>query len=59
MKLSQDIESNRKKIASQENEIKTHFDDSEYIVNGVTINITDYTDFSGNIATGIIINIYI
>lgn len=59
MKLSQDIGSNRKKIASQENEIKTHLDESEYIVNGVTVNTTDYTDLSGNIAIGIIINIYI
>lgn len=59
MKLSQDIESNRDKIVAQENEMKAHLDDSDYIVNWVTINTTDYTDLSSSIDTGIIINIYI
>ena len=59
IKLSLDIESNRRKIVAQENEIKMHLDDSEYIINGVSINKYDYTDLVGNISTGIVIDIYI
>lgn len=57
--LSQDIESNKSKINAQESEIRQYLDDSEYITNGVEIKLTDYVDLKGNIATGIIINIYI
>lgn len=59
IKLSLDIESNRRKIVAKENEIKMHLDDSEYIINGVSINKYDYTDLVGNISTGIVIDIYI
>lgn len=57
--LSQDIQINKSKIDAQESEIRQCLDDSEYITNGIEINLTDYVDLRGNIATGIIINIYI
>ena len=57
--LSQDIQTNKSKIDAQESEIRQCLDDSEYITNGIEINLTDYVDLRGNIATGIIINIYI
>lgn len=59
MTLSEDITSNRKKIISYESDIKSHLQDTDYVINGVTINTLDYLDLKGNIATGIIINIYI
>ena len=57
--LSQEIQTNKSKIDAQESEIRQCLDDSEYITNGIEINLTDYVDLRGNIATGIIINIYI
>lgn len=57
--LSQEIQSNKAKIKMQENELQKHLDDSDYIINGVSINKYDYVDLKGNISTGIIIDIYI
>ena len=57
--LSQEIQSNKAKIKMQENELQKHLDDSDYIINGVSINKYDYVDLKGNISTGIVIDIYI
>lgn len=59
MILSQDITSNKKKIEAQESKFIYYLDESEYITNGLEINLTDYTDLNGNISTGLIISIYI
>ena len=59
MILSQDITSNKKKVEAQESEFIHYLDESEYITNGLEINLTDYTDLNGNISTGLIISIYI
>ncbi|MEN8076970.1 hypothetical protein ABFP60_08395 [Clostridioides difficile] len=57
--LSQEIQSNKAKIKMQENELQKHLDDSDYIINGVSINKYNYVDLKGNISTGIVIDIYI
>lgn len=59
MILSQDITSNKKKVEAQESEFIYYLEESEYITNGLEINLTDYTDLNGNISTGLIISIYI
>lgn len=59
LSLSQDIESDKAKIVAQDNKLQRHLDDSDYVINGITINTLNYVDLRGNINTGIIIDIYI
>lgn len=59
IELSQEIQNNKAKIKMQENELQKHLDDSDYIINGVSINKYNYVDLKGNISTGIVIDIYI
>lgn len=57
--LSQEIERNKAKIRMQESELQMYLDDSDYIINGVSISQYDYTDLTENISTGMGIDIYI
>ena len=42
IELSQEIQNNKAKIKMQENELQKHLDDSDYIINGVSINKYNY-----------------
>ena len=57
--LSQQIESNKTKIKVQESEFQKNLEDSDYIINNVSISNYNYSNKNGNISTGIIIDIYI
>ena len=57
--LSQQIESNKAKIKVQESELQKNLEDSDYIINNVSISNYNYSNKNGNISTGIIIDIYI
>lgn len=57
--LSQQIESNKTKIKVQESELQKNLEDSDYIINNISISNYNYSNKNGNIITGIIIDIYI
>lgn len=57
--LSQQIESNKAKIKVQESELQKNLEDSDYIINNVSISNYNYSNKNVNISTGIIIDIYI
>lgn len=57
--LSQQIESNKTKIKVQESELQKNLEDSDYIINNISISNYNYSNKNGNIGTGIIIDIYI
>lgn len=57
--LSQQIESNKTKIKVQESELQKKLEDSDYIINNISISNYNYSNKNGNISTGIIIDIYI
>ena len=57
--LSQQIESNKAKIKVQESELQKNLEDSDYIINNISISNYNYSNKNGNISTGIIIDIYI
>lgn len=57
--LSQQIESDKAKIKVQESELKKSLEDSDYIINNISISNYNYSNKNGNISTGIIIDIYI
>lgn len=57
--LSQQIESDKAKIKVQENELQKNLEDSDYIINNISISNYNYSNKNGNISTGIIIDIYI
>lgn len=57
--LSQQIESNKTKIKVQESELQKNLEDSDYIINNISISNYNYSNKNGNISTGIIIDIYI
>ena len=57
--LSQQIESDKAKIKVQENELQKNVEDSDYIINNISISNYNYSNKNGNISTGIIIDIYI
>lgn len=57
--LSQQIESDKAKIKVQESELQKNLEDSDYIINNVSISNYNYSNKNGNISTGIIIDIYI
>ena len=57
--LSQQIESNKTKIKVQESELQKNLEDSDYIINNISISNYNYSNKTGNISTGIIIDIYI
>lgn len=57
--LSQQIESNNAKIKVQESELQKNLEDSDYIINNISISNYNYSNKNGNISTGIIIDIYI
>ena len=57
--LSQQIESDKAKIKVQESELQKNLEDSDYIINNISISNYNYSNKSGNISTGIIIDIYI
>ena len=57
--LSQQIESNKTKIKVQESELQKNLEDSDYIINNISISNYNYINKNGNISTGIIIDIYI
>ena len=57
--LSQQIQSNEAKIKVQENELQKNLDDSNYIINNISISSYNYSNKNGNISTGIIIDVYI
>ena len=57
--LSQQIESNKAKIKVQESEVQKNLEDSDYIINNISISNYNYSNKNGNISTGIIIDIYI
>lgn len=57
--LSQKIESDKAKIKVQESELQKNLEDSDYIINNISISNYNYSNKNGNISTGIIIDIYI
>lgn len=57
--LSQQIESDKAKIKVQESELQKNLEDSDYIINNISISNYNYSNKNGNISTGIIIDIYI
>lgn len=57
--LSQQIESDKAKIKVQENELQKNLEDSDYIINNISISNYNYSNKNGDISTGIIIDIYI
>ena len=57
--LSQQIESNKAKIKVQESELQKNLEDSDYIINNISISNYNYSNKNGHISTGIIIDIYI
>ena len=57
--LSQQIESDKAKIKVQESELQKNLEDSDYIINNISIRNYNYSNKNGNISTGIIIDIYI
>lgn len=57
--LSQQIESDKAKIKVQESELQKSLEDSDYIINNISIRNYNYSNKNGNISTGIIIDIYI
>lgn len=57
--LSQQIESNKTKIKVQESELQKNLEDSDYIINNISISNYNYSNKNGNISIGIIIDIYI
>lgn len=57
--LSQQIERNKAKIKVQESELQKNLEDSDYIINNISISNYNYSNKNGNISTGIIIDIYI
>lgn len=57
--LSQQIESNKTKIKVQESGLQKNLEDSDYIINNISISNYNYSNKNGNISTGIIIDIYI
>lgn len=57
--LSQQIESDKEKIKVQESELQKNLEDSDYIINNISISNYNYSNKNGNISTGIIIDIYI
>lgn len=57
--LSQQIESDKAKIKVQESELQKNLEDSDYIINNISISNYNYSNKNGNIITGIIIDIYI
>ena len=57
--LSQQIESDKAKIKVQESELQKNLEDSDYIINNISISNYNYSNKDGNISTGIIIDIYI
>lgn len=57
--LSQQIESDKTKIKVQESELQKNLEDSDYIINNISISNYNYSNKNGNIITGIIIDIYI
>ena len=57
--LSQQIESNKTKIKVQESELQKNLEESDYIINNISISNYNYSNKNGNISTGIIIDIYI
>ena len=57
--LSQQIESNKTKIKVQESELQKNLEDSDYIINNISISNYNYSNKNGNISTGIIIDVYI
>lgn len=57
--LSQQIESDKAKIKVQESELQKKLEDSDYIINNISISNYNYSNKNGNISTGIIIDIYI
>lgn len=57
--LSQQIESDKTKIKVQESELQKNLEDSDYIINNISISNYNYSNKNGNISTGIIIDIYI
>lgn len=57
--LSQQIESDKAKIKVQESELQKNLEDSDYIINNISISNYNYSNKNGDISTGIIIDIYI
>lgn len=57
--LSQQIESDKAKIKVQESELQKNLEDSDYIINNISISNYNYSNKNGNISTGIIIDVYI
>lgn len=57
--LSKQIESDKAKIKVQESELQKNLEDSDYIINNISISNYNYSNKNGNISTGIIIDIYI
>ena len=57
--LSQQIESDKAKIKVQESKLQKNLEDSDYIINNISISNYNYSNKNGNISTGIIIDIYI
>ena len=57
--LSQQIESDKAKIKVQESELQKNLEDSDYIINNISISNYNYSNKNGNISTGIFIDIYI
>lgn len=57
--LSQQIESDKAKIKVQESELQKSLENSDYIINNISISNYNYSNKNGNISTGIIIDIYI
>lgn len=57
--LSQQVESDKAKIKVQESELQKNLEDSDYIINNISISNYNYSNKNGNISTGIIIDIYI
>ena len=57
--LSQQIESDKAKIKVQESELQKNLENSDYIINNISISNYNYSNKNGNISTGIIIDIYI
>ena len=55
--LSQQIESDKAKIKVQESELQKNLEDSDYIINNISISNYNYSNKNGNISTGIIIDI--
>lgn len=59
IKLTQEVDANKAKVRMQTAELQQCLDETEYITEGISINQYEYMDLTGNINTGMIIDIYI